>query len=833
MSQELQKNNSGEIARPVTQVSSYEAIEDLLQPRGPSLKDFVTLLIKRKRIILLTAAVIAGLGFLYAMLADDQFTANTTVEIRGYSPVFGDVGLESLLQNDTRKVLYQQTTMAKLTNLGLADDVLNTNNLGTDLRKYFRKQRSFYGKIMHLVRKSVGLPLGSNHLNTEDPRYVHRQSFINAYLRLLVIHPIKDTSLVQIRATTTDKRMSQRIANEQAEGLIRMLGSERKNELKGHLDQLKIQADELQQKLFASENEVAKYAQNHKLVGIVDGAQGNVLSPQLAELGKLISNAKANRSVSESKLQKLSERPKKNDTTFLDDATIKDIRTKLKEVESEYASLSKLVTSEYPKLQELQGKIGSYKRTIAEQRDENLAALQIEHESDLASEQLLVKQFEDQLQKAHEMSGELVQYNFLQREATSLRELTQSVLKSLNETKIGASTAQNNVVITDYAPIPSSPSAPRRGIIITFSLILGLIAGIGLALLFEVLDSTIKVSDEVQKALGLPTLGIIPTFPQMIGRRDDDREKSLKEKIVEGLRQLPLIKKFTREDDDESISLDPRAVAGRRANGENMPSISVESLGSVLPVPGNPLIMPEVGVLDALRTLRANILFSSTQNANRVIMAASGKEREGKTSVLSNLAVTFARATQRTLIIDADLRRPKVGRRFGIKEDQLGLVDFLVGQASLEDVLVKGPVDNLTILTAGSQTVNPTELLGSEKMAKLMQTLKQHFDVILLDSAPVLPVADSLMLSQVADTVIVVIRSGRTEKAVAQETLRRLRRVGADVRGVVLNDFNPGNGSYSSDWYSVSKYGVVNSTAKPVGSGSDKDPNNEPRRAVG
>lgn len=812
----------------VTQLAPYNVLEELLQPKGPSLRDFVTLLIKRKWIILLTAAVICGSGTIYAMLADDQFTANATLEIKGYSPLLRDSGPESFLQNDTRKILYQTTTIAKLTNLSLADDILNNNDLGTVVRKYFRKQRSTLTKIIHLVKRQFGISIGSSHLDNEDPRYTHRQSFINAYLRLVTIHPVKDTSLVQVRATTTDKRLSQRIANEHAEGLIRALGSERKAELKNHLDLLKAQADELQKKLIEAEGEVAKYAQNHKLVGVTDGTQGNLMASQLTELGKLISTAKANRSVSESKLQKLSER-KKNDTTFLDDETVRDIRTKLKEAESEYASLSQLVTSEYPKLQELQGKISSYQKTIKEQREENMAALKVEHQSDLAAEQLLVEQFENQLKKAHEMSGELVQYNFLQREAASLRELTQSVLKALNETKIGASTAQSNVIITDYAPIPSSPSAPRRGIIIVFSLILGLIAGIGLAGVFEVLDSTIKVSDEAQQALGIPTLGIIPSFPLLVSKQDEDRERTLRERVREGLARLPWVDKVKKlngdHGEDETISLNP-AVTVVGDGGKN--GRGGEAFGSMLAnklTKGDKLTQSETGVLDALRTLRANILFSSTQNSSRVIMAASGKEREGKTSTVSNLALTFALASQKTLLVDADLRRPKIGKRFGLDPTQPGLVDFLAGQATMEDILVRGPVENLTIITAGSITMNPTELLGSEKMAKLVATLKQHFDVVLFDSAPVLPVADSLMLSQLTDTVLLVIRSGRTEKAVAQETLRRLRRVGADVRGLVLNGFDPGEGSYSSDRYSVSKYGVIYPT--------DSDPKGEPRRAVG
>jgi capsular exopolysaccharide synthesis family protein len=590
---------------------------------------------------------------------------------------------------------------------------------------------------------------------------------------------------------------------------------------------------------------------------------------RLTELTKLLSEAQAKRVRAESKVGSVDNR-KSGDSSLLDDETVKDLRTKLKDAESEYSALSRLVTGEYPKLVELRGRIDSLRKTVHEERGVNLAALKTEYESNLAAEKMLVQQFKEELNKAHEMSTQLIQYNLLQRDATLLRDLTQSVLKALNETEISASSVNSNVFVSDYAPLPRIPSAPRRNIIVVFSLMLGLVAGVALAVLREVIDSTIRVSDDAQAALGLPTLGIIPSFKALGATNLMESEEGLRGKIagllpyirrLPNLPRLPFLKRddhgptsnadetydaSSEQDSDESMiypsisSEDPIVRDEIESVKESQPAEAHTTLNGTVPVfptmPPGMLALPEAGVLDALRTLRANILFSSTQNVSRVIMVASGREREGKTSVISNLAVTFARASQKTLLIDGDLRRPKIARRFGIPAENFGLVDFLAGQADLEEILVPSAVSNLMVIPAGSSTLNPTELLGSEKMVALIAVLRERFDVILLDAAPVLPVADALILAQHAETVIFVVRSGRTEKAVAQEAVRRLRRVGARVRGLVLNDFDPGAGDYSSDRYSVSHYTVIDATSIPVaqnGAAPGGFTPDDSRRAVG
>ena len=859
---------------PGVAVSTYEMLEELLQPRGPSLKDFVTLLIKRKRLILATAISIISIGCIYALTSPNQFTATSTVEIRGYAPVLGNAELEALLPTDTRKLSYQSTTTAKLTQAGLADQVLSRGDLGEEVHQYFKKQRSFLSRVRRWISRNIfSIGGADSRLDEEDPRYHHRQTFINSYLRLIQVNPIHETALVQVRATTTDRRLSQRIANEHAEGLINHLGAERREELSTQVETLKTHADELQKKLAEAEAEVSRYTEQNELVGlaIADGNQGSLMLSHLMDLNKMLTATQKERVETESKYGSIKE-GSSNASPILDDETIKDLRTKLKEAESESAALSKLVTAEYPKLVELQGKIESLRSTIRQEREGNLAALKTQFQSDIAAEKLIFQQFEDQLKKAHEMSKQLVQYNFLQRESASLRDLSQSVLKALNETKIGASSSKSNVTISDYAPIPRNPSAPRRGIIIVFSIVLGAMAGVGLAVIREVLDSTIKVSDDAQAALGIPTLGIIPSFAMHGGHDLMDRDLGPVAKVVA---QIPWVRdrfgagkakapaapsatiadepqlttEVDAEQSDSEIAQDSeRQIEDREVIAGSI-GVTKDKLPKVDPSLPAAVAVPQAAVLDALRTLRANILFSSTQNSSRVIMVASSREREGKTSVVTNLAVTFARASQRTLLIDGDFRRPKVAKRFGLQPGHLGLVDLLAGQAELKEILVPSGIDNLTLLPAGSDTLNPTELLGSEKMASLIQFLRGEFDVILLDSAPVLPVADSLVLAQFAETVLFVIRSGKTEKAVAQDAVRRLRRVGARVRGLVLNDFDPGVGSYSSDRYSVSPYnvvevrpartiipsenGVVQNTNDPEGEPPLDDPENTKHRAVG
>jgi capsular exopolysaccharide synthesis family protein len=201
---------------------------------------------------------------------------------------------------------------------------------------------------------------------------------------------------------------------------------------------------------------------------------------------------------------------------------------------------------------------------------------------------------------------------------------------------------------------------------------------------------------------------------------------------------------------------------------------------------------PHDVVSEALRTIRAGILLSSADHPPRVIMITSAMKGEGKTTVLFNLAATLAQASHRTLMIDGDLRERGLSKIFcrSTGAGGIGLTNYLTGQTQLDQVIKPTPVQNLDILPAGSRSPNPAELLSSSTMQDLIATLASEYDFILMDSPPILPVADGLTLSRVVDSVVLVVRSQTTDREMAQESRRRLLRVKARILGVVINDLD-------------------------------------------
>jgi capsular exopolysaccharide synthesis family protein len=197
-------------------------------------------------------------------------------------------------------------------------------------------------------------------------------------------------------------------------------------------------------------------------------------------------------------------------------------------------------------------------------------------------------------------------------------------------------------------------------------------------------------------------------------------------------------------------------------------------------------------VSEALRTIRAGILLSSADHPPRIIMITSAMKGEGKTTVLYNLAATLAQASQRTVMIDGDLRERGLTKLFCRDQTPggVGLSDYLTGHAELSQVIRPTPVNGLDILPAGNRAPNPAELLSSAMMRELISDLSNSYDFVLVDSPPILPVADGLTLSRVVDSVVLVVRSRTTERELAQESRRRLLRVNARILGVVLNDLD-------------------------------------------
>ncbi|MGQ9568995.1 MAG: polysaccharide biosynthesis tyrosine autokinase, partial [Anaerolineae bacterium] len=308
-----------------------------------------------------------------------------------------------------------------------------------------------------------------------------------------------------------------------------------------------------------------------------------------------------------------------------------------------------------------------------------------------------------------------------------------SLQRSYEDIRLAEASSLDTLTIVEPAEVPTVPIRPKTLRNVLLAAAVGLTLGASVAFLIEYLDDTIKAPADVEKDLGLTTLGTIARFGG----------KSLEDKLI------------TTQHNRSSVA-------------------------------------------EAYRILRTNLDFTAVDGGLKAVLVTSPNPVEGKTVTAANLAVVMAQAGRSVILADADLRRPAVHQMFHVP-NEAGLTTALVRgeEVSLTDLLQPTEVEGLRVLPSGPLPPNPAELLGSEQMARSVERLKGLADLVILDTAPVLPVADPAILSRVADAVILVVDTGATRRGMALRAMEHLTRAGANIAGVVLNRFSPRGSGYS------------------------------------
>ena len=326
----------------------------------------------------------------------------------------------------------------------------------------------------------------------------------------------------------------------------------------------------------------------------------------------------------------------------------------------------------------------------------------------------------------------------LRLEEDILNQTLQYLLGQYESARMQEATIAPYITILDGASPPFQiGTSLKQKIVLGF--LVGLLIGFGGAFFLEYLDQTIKSATDIERLLRIPVLGMIPS----------------------------------------KISA---AVSG---NGRRLGLITIDQLE------------PDEPITEAYRGLRTNVTFVGAEKPIQFVAVTSPGPGEGKSTTATNLALTLSLSGHRTILIDGDLRRPQTHRAFGIVQDP-GLTDVLVGAVDPREAIRPGVSERLDLLPAGSTPPNPSELLGSERMGSLISELRQQYDYIIIDTPPVLPVTDAVVVASGADATILVVRSGDTEERTAQRALEQLERVGARIAGAVLNGITSKRESYYS-----------------------------------
>src|SRR5438132_449443 len=362
--------------------------------------------------------------------------------------------------------------------------------------------------------------------------------------------------------------------------------------------------------------------------------------------------------------------------------------------------------------------------------------------TDAQSERMKKESLDQQKAETNQMAGRLVEYNILKREAEANKTLYEGLMTKLKETAISQGLHSSNIRVVDPAMIPSTPARPAKTRNVALAFLVGLVGGMGLALMREYLDNTVKSPDDVETLSGLPSLAVVPQFA---GSNGNGKRHGL--------------------------------LQGLSSNGHDK---RIELVAQHL---------PKSQMSEAFRALRTSILLSQAGHPPQVILVTSALPREGKTTAAGNLAVTLAQLGDSTVLVDADLRKPGIGRLLNLAGGKYaGLSSYLAGVSSLDLVSVPHPaIPNLVAIPTGPLPPNPADLLSSHKLVDAIAELRTKLKFIVIDSPPIMPATDAVILSVQADGVLLVVRSGETAKEAFTRTRDLLNSVKCRILGVVLN----------------------------------------------
>ena len=568
-----------------------------------------------------------------------------------------------------------------------------------------------------------------------------RQSrMIDSFLARLTVAPIRNSRLVDVRYKSTDPAMAANVANTLARAYIEQNLEFKFMSSKEASDWLGQQLAEQRKKVEDSETALQRYREKGDAIALED--RQNIVVQRLSDLNQAVTKARTDRIEKEAvyrQLEGIQANRAALDTfpAIMSNSFIQQLKSQLADLQRQQAQLADRLGEKHPEMIKIASAIQSTEDKLQAEIYKVVQAVKNEFLSAQSQERTLSAALDAQKNDALALNRTGIEYGVLAREAESNKQIYQSLLQRTKETSISGALKTSNIRIVDTAEVPRSPIYPKKRNNLLLGLLGGALGAIALGLFMEYLDHSVKSPDEIKNYLGIPFLGLVP-----------------------------------------SVRMTELSQGG--SGGHD----------------GIPLQFAE-----AFRTIRTNVMFSVPEEKHRTIVVTSTAPSEGKSLVASNLSMALAQAGNRVLLIDGDLRKPRMHAIFGQKQSP-GLCNLIVGSAKGGESVWRTRVPNLWVLPAGPQPPNPAELLGSRRFRDILESVRAHFDWVIIDSPPVMAVTDSSVIAHAAGAVVFVIRADKTNRRAVREALEQLTRAKVAILGGVLNmvDINR-NPYYYSHYY--------------------------------
>jgi capsular exopolysaccharide synthesis family protein len=743
---------------------------------------------KRLWLVLGLVALITMMAIIYVARKPDYFEAQARVQVQNEDNSTL-TGKTSYFYSASEDSIYFNTQLQILTSQGLMRRVVRTLDLEHN-PDFFKSSSSTNQSTWRRITEMAGLssketiaPPENAHLpltassvapasSREDLTEAKRLApYVGAILSGLKVDPVKEargyykeTSLIDIRYSHTDPRVAAKVVNAIADTYV-YANLEKKIETNSSTGTfLQKRIAELQQQIRTDEERLVNYARNNQIISL-DPNQNTVVE-RLAGLNRQLLEAENDRKTAQAAFTAASAPGAAEALTESDAKPVSELENKLNDLQQKRALLLVEATEEAPEVKEVNEQIAELNKQLRDTRGRKqstlLTTLETRYNQALGREQALRKSFDQQRAETLTQNEAAINYRIIQQEIETNKTLLNSLLQGAKENDVVIAGKPNNISVVDYGLAPDAPVGPNRTRTIFMAFFLSIGLGIGLALFLDYLDDSVHTTEEVERDLHLPALAVIPSVGGASGGRFGliGTSKALLKRNGNG---------HVERNEELLINLDSRSP-----------------------------------LAEAYRHLRTSVLLSSAGRAPKSLLVTSSLPGEGKTTTAVNTASSLAQTGASVVIIDADMRRPRLHSIFGIP-DQLGLSSILSSSVTEKEILgmvARDETTGLGILTSGPIPPNPAELIGSDQMRHLMSVLQQHFDHVVVDSPPVSSFTDGVLISTMVDGVLLVVHGGKSSRHIVRRSKQLLQDVGAKIFGVVLNNIE----IQSHDYYYYQRY---------------------------
>jgi len=710
-------------------------------------RDYLRVILKRRWAIIAVFAVVVVSVTIYVYTATPIYKATSRLIIDKENP--NVMSIQEVMAVDASGTDYYQTQYKIIESRNVARAVIKRLSLDKSEEFVPKPRDTFLANLKHSVQKTaaafekaVVALLRTREVSSSQALKEHDLDYklVSAFINRIKVNPISNSRLVDVGFEAKDPVLAAKITNTLAQAYIEQNLDTKLKAVKGAVRWLNDRVVAEREKVEKSEQALLAYKNRHSIVTDFTSDVEKITAQKLAHLNTQIVEAESVRVEAETRYKQalaLKQTPDMLDSIpeVLKNELIQQIKSMEVELYKRISELSKKYGQKHPQMVAIQAELQTLQQRKTYEVKRVVNSLNNEYRVVRAKEESLKAALTKQRKESLDLNQKAIEYGVLQREVESARQMYQLLINRFKETSLTEDMKAGNIRILDRAEVPKSPVKPRKQRNILMAVLFGLAGGLGLAFFLEYLDNTIKDPEDIKRYLNIPYLGPVPVI-------------------------VP--------NDNPGKDFPPEMVV---------------------------LNSPKSTASEAYRGIRTNILFSSAEFEPQVIMVTSSGPQEGKTITSSNLAITMAQSGNKVVLLDCDMRRPRVNKLFGISRNR-GMTNLLVEKTDLKLTVFNTSIPNLHVIPSGPIPPNPSEILGSKRMEELIEVLRKNFTRIIIDTPPITAVTDAALLGKLSDGVVLVVRANRTVRDMAKTGLEQLTAVGAKLLGVVLNGVSMGRGSY-------------------------------------